>query len=322
MAKSEERIQNIKEYILEFQFIYHRTPTMEQIAKAVGTVKSNVYKYLDEMEERGILTRRKREIVINDTIQASPELNRVPILGNVSCGLPEYTEENFEEYVPLPVALFGQGDFYLLRASGNSMIEAGIDPGDLVVVRKQNTAEEGDIVVALVDNETTLKRFYRDKKHRCCRLHPENSKMKDIYVQDCTIQRIREHIEMYLNRKDNSDLKEKQERLTALKQRIDELTSMDSESAQNGDFDELFESLFTEMYAIQDELEDAKKTNAKLDTAVNRIDEMTTVMYGLKNHPVEYDEQIVRQLISSIKVISAEQILILFKDGTEMTADL
>lgn len=104
--------------------------------------------------------------------------------------------------------------------------------------------------------------------------------------------------------------------------RIDELTSMDSESAQNGDFDELFESLYTEMYAIKDELEDAEKTNAKLDAAVNRIDEMTTVMYGLKNHPVEYDEQIVRQLISSIKVISAEQILILFKDGTEMTADL
>ena len=148
--------RNIKEYILEFQFTYHRTPTMAQIAEAVGTVKSNVYKYLAEMEERGILTRRKREIVINDTIQASPELNRVPILGNVSCGLPEYAEENFEEYVPLPVALFGQGDFYLLRASGNSMIEAGIDPGDLVVVRKQNTAEEGDIVVALVDNETTL----------------------------------------------------------------------------------------------------------------------------------------------------------------------
>ena len=282
--------------------------------------------------------------------------------------------------------------FFLLRASGYSMIEAGIEPGDLVVVRKQNTADEGDIVVALVDNETTLKRFYRDKKHRCCRLHPESSKMKDIYVKDCTIQgvaqnviktlyrrttwskngrkkivwrcisrldygtkycknspsieegvlqnaiaaaitrkaqteganvqRIREHIEMYLNRKGNSDLKEKQERLVSLRQRIDELTSMDSESAQNGDFDELFESLYTEMYAIKDELEDAEKTNAKLDTAVNRIDEMTTVMYGLKNHPVEYDEQIVRQLISSIKVVSAEQILILFKDGTEMTADL
>ena len=121
---------------------------------------------------------------------------------------------------------------------------------------------------------------------------------------------------------DNSDLEEKQARLVSLRQRIDELTSMDSESAQSGDFDELFESLYTEMYSIKDELEDAEKTNAKLDTAVNRIDEMTTVMYGLKNHPVEYNEQIVRQLISSIKVISAEQILILFKDGTEMTADL
>lgn len=141
-------------------------------------------------------------------------------------------------------------------------------------------------------------------------------------TEGANVQRIREHIEMYLNRKGNSDLKEKQEQLVSLRQRIDELTSMDSESAQNGDFDELFESLYTEMYAIKDELEDAEKTNAKLDTAVNRIDEMTTVMYGLKNHPVEYDEQIVRQLISSIKVVSAEQILILFKDGAEMTADL
>lgn len=141
-------------------------------------------------------------------------------------------------------------------------------------------------------------------------------------TEGANVQRIREHIEMYLNRKGNSDLKEKQERLVSLRQRIDELTSMDSESAQNGDFDELFESLYTEMYAIKDELEDAEKTNAKLDTAVNQIDEMTTVMYGLKNHPVEYNEQIVRQLISSIKVVSAEQILILFKDGTEITADL
>ena len=68
------------------------------------------------------------------------------------------------------------------------MIEAGIDPGDLVVVRKQNTAEEGEIVVALVDNETTLKRFYTDKKRRCVRLHPENRAMQDIYTDHCHIQ--------------------------------------------------------------------------------------------------------------------------------------
>lgn len=74
------------------------------------------------------------------------------------------------------------------------MIEAGIEPGDLVVVRKQNTADEGDIIVALVDNETTLKRFYRDKKRKCIRLHPENSRMKDIFVRDCYIQGVAQNV--------------------------------------------------------------------------------------------------------------------------------
>ena len=74
------------------------------------------------------------------------------------------------------------------------MIEAGIAPGDLVVVRKQNTADEGDIVVALIDNETTLKRFYLDKEHKCVRLHPENKTMKDILVNTCYIQGVAQHV--------------------------------------------------------------------------------------------------------------------------------
>ena len=74
------------------------------------------------------------------------------------------------------------------------MIEAGIAPGDYVVVRKQSTAEDGDIVVALVDNETTLKRFYRDKKRKCIRLHPENKDMTDIFVEKCYIQGIAKHV--------------------------------------------------------------------------------------------------------------------------------
>lgn len=110
----------------------------------------------------------RTEIEIVSGVQSSSGLNRVPILGNISCGMPDYSEENFEEYIPLPIALFGEGDFFLLRAKGYSMIEAGIDPGDLVVVRKQKTANEGDIVVvALVGNETTLKRYYLDKKRKC-----------------------------------------------------------------------------------------------------------------------------------------------------------
>lgn len=144
MQKSEQRMKAICEYIEEYQFEYHRTPTMDLIAEAVGTVKSNVYKYLGEMEQRGMIDRNGRNIIVHSKVHSSPKLNRVPILGNVSCGALEYAEENFEEYVPLPAALFGEGQFFILRASGNSMIEAGIEPGDLVVVRKQATADDGD----------------------------------------------------------------------------------------------------------------------------------------------------------------------------------
>ena len=126
--------------------------------------------------------------------KADAEFILSPVLGSIACGLPEYAEENFEEYVALPTALFGSGESFLLRANGNSMIEAGIEPGDLVVVRKQATAEEGDIVVALVENETTLKRYYKDHQRRCVRLHPENSRMKDIYVQECSIQGVAQHV--------------------------------------------------------------------------------------------------------------------------------
>lgn len=194
MLKSEERMKDIIRCIEEYQFENHRTPTMVQIAEAVGTVQSNVYKYLLEMEQRGMIRRHGRDIEICSGVLPLPEVNRVPILGAVACGLPEYAEENFEEYVPLPVALFGKGDFFILRAKGKSMIEAGIEPGDLVVVKKQSTAGEGDIVVALVDNETTLKRFYMDKKRKCVCLHPENSGMKDIYVKHCFIQGVAQHV--------------------------------------------------------------------------------------------------------------------------------
>ena len=194
MQKSEQRMKDICRYIEEYQFKYRRTPSLDMIAAAVGTVKSNVHKYLREMEQMGMIHRSGRSINVHSTIHASPELHRVPILGNISCGAPEYAEENFDEYIPLPAALFGDGDFFILRASGTSMVEAGIDPGDLVVVRKQHTANEGEIVVALVENETTLKRFFLDKRKRCVRLHPENRAMSDIFVKDCYIQGVAQHV--------------------------------------------------------------------------------------------------------------------------------
>ena len=121
-------------------------------------------------------------------------LTRVPVLGNVVCGSPEFSEEDFEEFVALPVALFGHGDFFILRTHGNSMIEAGIDEGDMVVVKKQNYADCGDMVVALIDNETTLKTYYPEPEKKRIRLHPENRDMKDIVVRECIIQGVAKHV--------------------------------------------------------------------------------------------------------------------------------
>ena len=113
---------------------------------------------------------------------------RVPVLGRVACGIPKFAEENVEEYVRLPVSLFGEGNFFLLRADGDSMTGAGIEDGDLVLIRRQDTAEKGQIVVALTEDEATLKRFYPEPKKHRVRLHPENAKMDDIYVENCEIQ--------------------------------------------------------------------------------------------------------------------------------------
>jgi len=136
------------------------------------------------------------------------------------------------------------------------------------------------------------------------------------------LQRIREHIESYQSRQDDSALRARQERLRELNHRIEELTNMDSEAAQNGDFDGLFASLYTEMYAIRDELDGEEQAKSTLERDAGRMEEAVTVMQGLKNHPVEYDDRIVRQLIDGIKVVDASQIIIRFKDGTELAADL
>ncbi len=102
------------------------------------------------------------------------------VRGTVSCGVPTLEEEYAEEYVSLPVSMFGNGTFFILRANGESMIDAEIAPGDFVLVRKQSEAMDGDIVVALVGNENTLKRYFVDTENKQIRLHPENKTMKDI----------------------------------------------------------------------------------------------------------------------------------------------
>ena len=109
----------------------------------------------------------------------------VPIVGRVSAGSPILATENIEDYIALPQSMLGEGEHYVLGVRGEGMIEAGIMDGDYVVVRKQPTAYNGDIVVAMVEDDATVKRFYRENGH--FRLQPENSTMEPIIVPEVTI---------------------------------------------------------------------------------------------------------------------------------------
>ena len=194
--KQQEILDYIKNEILNRGF----PPAVREICEAVNLKStSSVHSHLEALEKNGYIRRdatkpRAIEIIDDNFNLVRREVVNVPIIGTVAAGQPLLAVENIEGYFPIPAEFMPNSQSFLLKVKGESMINAGIFDGDQVLVKQQSTAEDGDIVVALVDNETTLKRFYRDKKHRCCRLHPENSKMKDIYVQDCTIQGVAQNV--------------------------------------------------------------------------------------------------------------------------------
>lgn len=193
-SKSPELMNQICKFVEQYHLQKGHSPSTTKIAQAVGISRGTAYKYLVAMDDRGIIKYNGQEIQTPVTKKVNMDFSQTAIVGSVPCGSPQYEEENIEEYVSLPTAIFGRGDFFILRASGNSMIDAGIDDGDLVVVKKQVSANEGDIVVALVDNQNTLKRFYRDNENKKIILHPENKKMKDIIVDECLIQGVACHV--------------------------------------------------------------------------------------------------------------------------------
>lgn len=146
-SKSPELMSEIKKYIEDYYLQNRQSPSTTKIAEAVGIARGTSYKYLVEMAQKNMIEYDGQEIRTNVTRKYSGEQTQTPIVGSIPCGSPQYEEENIEEYVSLPTAIFGKGDFFILRASGQSMIEAGIDDGDLVVVKKQVEANEGDTVV-------------------------------------------------------------------------------------------------------------------------------------------------------------------------------
>lgn len=193
-SKSQELMDEILKFAEEYYLDNGHSPATSAIAAGLNISRATAYRYLVEMNDRGMVEYDGQEIHTAVTRKLNNEINRTAIVGSIPCGSPQYEEENIEEYISLPTAIFGKGDFFILRASGQSMIEAGIDDGDLVVVRKQNFADEGDIIVALVDNQNTLKRYYRDDERKKIVLHPENKRMKDILVDECYIQGVACHI--------------------------------------------------------------------------------------------------------------------------------
>lgn len=190
--KSEERFTAIRNFINSYTIEYGISPTTVQISEETGISRSAVGRYLLEMQEQGIITfYGKRGFVLNKFYdEKEDEFVNTPLYGNIACGSPMFADCTIEEYIKLPTAVFGNGDYFMIHAKGYSMIDAGISNGDIVVAKRQDYAENGQIVVALIDDNATLKRFFYDSKKQLVRLHPENPDMEDIYTPNCQIQGI------------------------------------------------------------------------------------------------------------------------------------
>ena len=159
-SKNPELMKEICTYVSDYYRIKRSSPSVSEIAKGVGIAKTTAYRYLVEMDEQGMISYDGHTIETPQIDKCVTGYFSAPIVGSIHCGDPETEEEHVEEYVTLPESIFGKGEFYILRASGDSMVDAGIEDKDLVVIKKQSTASVGDIVVALdEDNQNTLKTF-------------------------------------------------------------------------------------------------------------------------------------------------------------------
>lgn len=188
-TKKQYLTNKIKHFIEEYYGQYGTSPTIRCIAENVGCSKSNVSIYIDYLKEQGLMEIGENGYETDVTKATDTKVVAVPKLGYVPCGPLSEEYECIDGYVRLPASFVGNAkSCFLLTATGNSMIDVGINDGDLVLVRQQNEANYNDIVVALVENEVTLKRFRPDPENKRIILHPENKRMKDIVVKECKIQ--------------------------------------------------------------------------------------------------------------------------------------
>lgn len=185
--KQEEILNYIKDEILERGF----PPAVREICQAVGLKStSSVHSHLESLERNGYIRRdptkpRAIEILDDSFNMVRREMVNVPIVGTVAAGQPILAEQNIDSYFPIPSEYMPNEQSFILKVKGESMINAGILNGDSVLVRQQTTAENGDIVVALIEDSATVKTYYKEDNHY--RLQPENDTMEPIIVDDCQI---------------------------------------------------------------------------------------------------------------------------------------
>jgi len=185
--KQQEILNYIKDEILKRGY----PPTVREICETVNLKStSSVHSHLETLEKNGYIRRdptKPRAIEIcDDSFQmVRTEMVSLPVIGNVAAGQPIFAEENIEDYFPVPADVVPKGEAFILNVRGDSMINAGIFNGDKVFVSSGNTARNGDIVVALIEDSATVKTFYKEKDH--IRLQPENDSMDPIIVNDCQI---------------------------------------------------------------------------------------------------------------------------------------
>jgi repressor LexA len=166
-------------------------PSVREICSAVGLKStSTVHGHLESLEKKGIIRRdptKPRAIeILNDDSIYQKEIINVPVVGSVAAGQPILAVENIEDRFPLPADFFHTNkELFILEVKGQSMIETGIYEGDYLIVQQQQVADNGDVVVALIDDSATVKTFYKENGH--IRLQPQNSSMKPIIVDDCSI---------------------------------------------------------------------------------------------------------------------------------------
>ena len=178
--------------------LYQYPPSVREIGKAVGlSSTATVHGYLAKLESKGYIRKESQKgrtlrVVQDDEVIRKPkdvytgkEMVDVPVVGKITAGAPILAVENITDTFPIPLDFVGNSESFMLTVRGESMIEAGILNGDYILVKKQNTAQNGEIVVALIGDEATVKTFYKEKDH--IRLQPQNSTMDPIIVPTCEI---------------------------------------------------------------------------------------------------------------------------------------